>query len=80
MINAKLRKMNKTKIELFVIDIVKSKRIERNFSQNELADLLGVSSGFIGRAESPKYSTKYNLNHINKFALILIVILKNFYQ
>ncbi|MCX6148313.1 MAG: helix-turn-helix transcriptional regulator [Candidatus Kapabacteria bacterium] len=60
----------KTKIEIFVIDKAKEKRTEKKYSQVELAELLGVSSGFIGKVESPKYPTKYNLNHINKLAII----------
>ena len=33
-----------------------------------LAYGIGVSKGFIGMAESPKYNIKYNVNHINEIA------------
>ena len=32
---------------------------------------IGVSKGFIGMAESPKYNIKYNINHINEIAKFL---------
>ena len=59
-----------TEIEQFVIEKVKQKRIEMNFSQADLAHRLNVSNGFIGKVESPKYLAKYNLNHINTLAKI----------
>jgi transcriptional regulator with XRE-family HTH domain len=54
-----------------VISQVKEKRIERNFSQADLAYELGVSVGFIGKAESSKYTTHYNIKHLNDLAKIL---------
>ena len=36
-----------------------------------LAYGIGVSKGFIGMAESPKYNIKYNVNHINEIAKYL---------
>lgn len=54
-----------------VIEIIKQKRIETGLSQSELALLLGVSSSFIGKIESPaNENTRYNLNHINNLAQI----------
>ncbi|MGI8468944.1 MAG: helix-turn-helix domain-containing protein [Pyrinomonadaceae bacterium] len=61
---------NKTSIEQFVIEKVKQFRIESNVSQADLAYKLGVSAGFIGKVESRKFSSKYNLNHLNKLAEI----------
>lgn len=60
-----------TPIEIYVIDSVKKIRTEKNISQAELASLIDVSLGFIGKVESFKYGTKYNLNHINKIAKAL---------
>ena len=59
-----------TRIEDFVIQKVKAMRIERNWSQRELADYMNVSQSFIRDCESPKRNTKYNLNHINTLAEI----------
>jgi len=61
----------KSKIDLYVIDRVKEKRLEKNISQANLAYELDVSVGFIGMAESPKYPTHYNIKHLNDLAKIL---------
>ncbi|MBN8571295.1 MAG: helix-turn-helix transcriptional regulator [Ignavibacteria bacterium] len=64
-------KSNKTtEIEQFVINTAREKRMQKNISQSELAHLLNVSPGFIGKVESSNYTSKYNLNHINKLAEI----------
>jgi transcriptional regulator with XRE-family HTH domain len=68
----------KTKIELYVIDVVRAKRSEKKISQQELALLLNCSSGFIGKIESINHAAKYNLNHINKLALIFNCSPKDF--
>lgn len=59
-----------TPIEQYLIDKVKTKRIEKGYSQKELAYMLDVSVGFIGNVENPNYRAKYNLNHINELAKI----------
>lgn len=59
-----------TPIEQYIIDQVKEKRIEKGYSQKELAYMLDVSVGFIGDVENPKYRAKYNINHINELAKI----------
>ena len=60
-----------TEIEKFVIGEVKKLRTERNMSQADLALSIGVSIGFIGKVESLRYNSKYNLNHINNIAKTL---------
>ena len=59
-----------TEIEKFVINKVREFRIERKISQADLSNRIGVSSGFIGKVESLKYGTKYNLNHINSISKV----------
>jgi len=61
----------KTKIDLFVIGKVKERRLEKNISQAELANELGMSVGFIGKVESTKYPSHYNIKHLNLLAKIL---------
>ena len=61
----------KSKIDQYVIDRVKEQRLEKNFSQADLAYELEMSVGFIGKVESSKYRTHYNLKHLNDLARIL---------
>ena len=65
------RQVLKTKIDTYVIDRVKEKRLEKNLSQADLAYELGMSVGFIGKVESNKYPAHYNLKHLNDLAKIL---------
>lgn len=58
----------KTKFELAVIDKVRAMRIQKGFSQEYIAGLLGLSTSFVGQIESPNIPSKYNLNHLNKLA------------
>ncbi|MEP7375880.1 MAG: helix-turn-helix transcriptional regulator [Chitinophagaceae bacterium] len=50
---------------------MKEKRIEKNLSQADLAYELDMSVGFIGKVESSKYPTHYNIKHLNDLARIL---------
>ncbi|MFN8288718.1 MAG: helix-turn-helix transcriptional regulator [Chitinophagaceae bacterium] len=68
----------KSPIDLYVIEQVKAFREERGLSQAELAFELGVSIGFIGQVESPRYPAHYNLKHLNELARILKCSPKDF--
>jgi transcriptional regulator with XRE-family HTH domain len=68
-----------TPIEQYVIDISIQKRNDANFTQLDLAEKLNVSPGFVGMVESKKFNTKYNLNHINKLAIIYKCSPKDFF-
>lgn len=68
----------RTEIESFVISKVKEMREDKHISQSELATLIGVSDGFIGQVESPHFSVKYNLNHINRLAIVFECSVKDF--
>ena len=67
-----------TPIEQYVVDVVKKKRIERGYSQKDLADEMEKSLVFIGDIENPKERAKYNLNHINELAKIFKCSPKDF--
>ena len=58
----------KSKFELAVIDAVTKVRIEKGYTQDDLAEILDVTRGFIGQVESPNFDSKYNLDHINRLA------------
>lgn len=68
----------KTKIDIYVINKVREKRQEKKMSQAELAYELGMSVGFIGKVESSKYPSHYNLSHINNISKILNCSPRNF--
>lgn len=61
----------KSKIDQYVINKVKDKRLEKNLSQADIAYELGMSVGFIGKVESSKYPSHYNIKHLNQLAKIL---------
>jgi transcriptional regulator with XRE-family HTH domain len=61
----------KTEIDIFVINKIRERRLELNLSQVDIASELGMSVGFIGKVESRKYPTHYNLKHLNDLAKIL---------
>ena len=63
--------MIKSKIDLYVIHKVKEKRLAVGLTQADIAHELDLSIGFIGKAESTKYPTHYNIKHLNKLAKIL---------
>jgi transcriptional regulator with XRE-family HTH domain len=61
----------RSNIDIYVIDRVRDKRLEQHLTQEELSIKAGFkSNGFVGQAESPNYTKRYNLQHINKFAKI----------
>lgn len=57
-------------IDQYIIDEVRKKRVAMKMTQDDLADLLKVSKGFIGNIESPKYIDKYSTAQINELAKI----------
>lgn len=60
-----------SKIDTYVINKVREMRLEKNISQVDLANELGMSPGFIGKVESSKYPSHYNIKHLNQLAKIL---------
>ena len=67
-----------TNIEEFVIQKVKAMRMERKWSQVELADYMNLSPSFIADIENPKRRAKYNLNHLNVLAKVFSCSQKDF--
>lgn len=52
-----------------VISKVREIRIKKGISQDHIAGFLDLSRGYIGQVESPKFDSKYNLNHLNRLAI-----------
>lgn len=63
-----MSKNGKTKFEIAIADRVRAIRLEKGFSQEYLAEALGVSKGFIGQIETPRHASKYSFTHLNKLA------------
>lgn len=57
-----------SRVEKYVIDRVKEKRIEVGLSQIALSQKLNMSDSFVGHVETPKRRAKYNINHLNALA------------
>lgn len=72
------RKVLKTKIELYIIEQVKKKRISLNIHQDDIAIHLNLSPGFISHIESPYQRAKYNNNHLNELAKLFNCSPKDF--
>lgn len=67
-----------TKIEKYIIQVVKDKRIEAELSQIALSEKLNMTDSFVGHVETPKRRAKYNINHINALAKIFKCSPKDF--
>ena len=67
-----------SKIEQYVIDRVREKRIEAGISQVSLSVDMELNAKFVGNVESSKTPDKYNLNHLNKIAVIFKCSIKDF--
>ena len=63
-----MSKAKKTRFELAVIERVIEKRRQLGLTQEYIAEVLGLTQGFVGQIESPKSASKYNLNHLNRLA------------
>lgn len=60
-----------TKIDKFVIQKIREKRIAKGISQSQLSFEIGLSSqGFVGMVESGKYGKKYSLAQLNEIAKV----------
>ncbi len=68
-----------TPLEQYVVDRVTTLRKEHGYTQRALAELLGVSDGFIGQIESTKEVAKYNIEHLNRLAVIFKCSPKDFF-
>lgn len=74
-----MEKTGKTEIDLYVINKIKEIRVAKGMTQSDLALALGMSNGFIGQIESPRYRAKYNVSHLNEVARIFGCSTKDFF-
>ncbi|HEY2722732.1 MAG TPA: hypothetical protein VGI82_13450 [Chitinophagaceae bacterium] len=58
-------------MDQYIINQVRDRRVALKMSQEDLSEKLGFkSNAFVGAAESPRSTKKYNPVHINKAALV----------
>lgn len=62
------KKKQKTKFEIAVMEIIRELRYEKGYNQDDMAELMGVTRGFIGQVESLNSDSTYSLNHLNRLA------------
>ncbi|MBZ0100284.1 MAG: helix-turn-helix domain-containing protein [Taibaiella sp.] len=67
-----------SKVDKYVIQQVREKRIEKGLSQYDLALHLDIDKSFISMIESGKYKKKYNVSQLNEIAKILKCSPKDF--
>lgn len=60
--------MNKTEIEMFIVNKVRKIRESRNVGQKKLSLELKLSVSFVGNVENIHSKAKYNFNHLNEIA------------
>jgi transcriptional regulator with XRE-family HTH domain len=58
----------KSDFEIAVINQVRKVRKAKGYTQDDLAMFLNLTRGFIGQIESPKFPSKYNIEHIGVLA------------
>lgn len=68
-----------SKIDQYVIDKVRERRIELGVSQAVLADYINVNRGFIGHVENIKRPQKDNITLLNEIAKALNCSIKDFF-
>ena len=54
----------KSEIDKYVINKIKQRRIEMGVSQKGMADILGVTPGFIGQIELERTNSRYSVHDI----------------
>lgn len=69
----------KSEIGLYVARRVQEKTKEAGMSRQELADSLNLNETNLRRAEDPRSSVKYNLDHLNAIAVILKCSISDFF-
>jgi transcriptional regulator with XRE-family HTH domain len=73
------KKIKKSKVDLYIVEQVKRMRIVADLQQDDIADYLNVSPGFISHIESPYQRAKYNTGHLNELAKLLKCSPKDFW-
>ncbi len=68
----------KTSIELEIVKLVKDRRVKLDRSQTEIAEVLGLSRGYIGQIEMKSSPSMYSFDQLNKIAKYLDCSMRDF--
>lgn len=69
----------KSPIGMYVAQKVREKRDAIGMSRQELADSLNLNESNLRRAEDPRLTVKYNLDHLNAIAIVLKCSISDFF-
>ena len=59
---------SKSPLELYIVETVKNKRKHLRNTQEDIANVLGVTVGYIGQIESKKLKSMYSYDQLNELA------------
>lgn len=68
----------KAKMELKIVKLVKARRNKLNHSQSDIAELFGVTRGYIGQIEMESSPNMYSFDQLNELAKYLECSMKDF--
>ena len=72
------KKEPKTETEFQIVSLVKSRRSKLNRSQSDIANLFGLTRGYIGQIEMKSHPSMYSYDQLNELAKYLECSLKDF--
>ena len=72
--------ITKTDYQIEVINRVRTLRTRNEVSQQQLAELLGISTGTVGNIESLRYSNKYTLSQLRAMSQYFKVPIESFFM
>ena len=72
--------VSKTDYQIEVINRVRTLRMKHEFSQQQLAQLLGITNGSVGNIESLHYCNKYTLRQLACIAKHFNVPIESFFM
>jgi transcriptional regulator with XRE-family HTH domain len=68
----------KSKIDWYIVNQVRDKRVSAKLGQEDIALHLEVSTGYIGHIESPNFKAKYTTVQLNELAKLFKCSWKDF--
>ncbi len=70
--------MAKTKFQYEIVQLVRTQRERLGFTQDDIAECLNVTRGYIGQVESPNFASRYTFDQLNALAILMKCSPKDF--